>query len=166
MRSKEGMIRSCRESELEQALAVINDAAEAYHGVIPEDCWHEPYLDPKELEREVRAGVEFSCFLEEGRMEGVMGLQFVPDLWLIRHAYVRRASQRRGIGQALLTHLMGKSGRPLLVGTWEAASWAIRFYEKNGFVKRNRKESGLLLANYWRIPARQRDTSVVLVRES
>lgn len=164
MRSPDDPIRPCREGDLEHILAVINDAAFTYRGVIPPDCWHDPYMDLPELKREIAAGVEFLCHAERDRITGVMGLQRVRSLWLIRHAYVGTASQRRGIGRALLDRLLQTAGRPLLVGTWRAASWAVRFYERNGFCIQDREESDRLLRSYWSISARQRETSVVLIR--
>jgi GNAT superfamily N-acetyltransferase len=155
-------LRPCRPEDLKPTLAAINDAARAYEGIIPPDCWHEPYMNMQELEREIAAGVSFLCFVENGRIEGVMGRQFVRDVWLIRHAYVRMESQRKGIGRQLLKKLLEETGRPLLVGTWTAAAWAIEFYQKHGFKLLPPEDSARLLRAYWNIPDRQVETSVVL----
>lgn len=156
------MIRICQPNELEQVYAVINDGAIAYRGIIPEDCWKEPYMPWDELQHEVEAGVEFWGREEQGRLSGVMGLQGVKDVTLIRHAYVLTAWQRRGIGARLLSHLRGLVNTPMLIGTWADAFWAIRFYEKNGFHLVGREQKDLLLDRYWTVPPRQRDVSVVL----
>ena len=142
---------------------IINDAAQAYEGVIPDDCWHEPYMPMPELESEIAKGVRFYCAREGHRVVGVMGIQDVKDVTLIRHAYVRTASHRHGIGQALLDHLNRLTSRAVLIGTWKAATWAIRFYEKNGFRLISDAEKNRVLPMYWTIPARQVETSVVLV---
>ena len=158
------MIRHCPDSELATIEAIINEASEAYRGVIPADCWHEPYMPRAELMAEIAAGVEFSGWYENGIPVGVMGLQRVRDVTLIRHAYVRPSHQSRGIGRELLTALVARSTGPLLVGTWAAATWAVRFYERHGFRLVSPEEKDRLLDTYWTIPARQRDTSVVLAR--
>ena len=142
---------------------IINDAAQAYKGVIPADRWHEPYMPMAELESEIAKGVRFYCYWQDGRIIGVMGIQDVKDVTLIRHAYVRTASRRHGIGQALLEHLTTLTKRPLLIGTWKAATWAIRFYEKNGWRLATEEEKNRLLRIYWTIPDRQVEESVVLV---
>lgn len=142
---------------------IINDAAQAYKGIIPADRWHEPYMTMQELESEIGRGVRFYCAWDEGRIVGAMGIQDVKDVTLIRHAYVRTAARRHGIGQALLEHLNRLTTRPVLIGTWRAATWAIRFYEKNGFRLVTDEEKNRLLRTYWTIPGRQVDTSVVLV---
>lgn len=142
---------------------IINDAARAYEGVIPADRWHEPYMPMQELESEIAKGVRFYCCLQGHRITGVMGIQNVKDVTLIRHAYVRTAERRRGIGQALLEHLNRLTARPVLIGTWKAATWAIRFYEKNGFQLLSDAEKNRVLGMYWSIPARQVEESVVLV---
>ena len=158
------MIRACREDERSDILAIVNAAAEAYRGVIPEDCWHEPYMPAGELDEEISAGVEFWGHDDDGRLIGVMGIQAVRDVELIRHAYVRPAAQGRGVGGALLAHLeRGRIGR-LLVGTWAAAEWAIRFYEHRGFVLVPREATADLLRTYWDIPDRQVELSVVLAK--
>jgi N-acetylglutamate synthase-like GNAT family acetyltransferase len=158
-------IRRCDGTDFEVIYSIINEAAQAYKGVIPEDCWKEPYMPKEELRQEIDAGVIFWGCEEDGDLVGVMGLQHVQDVALIRHAYVRTAKQNRGIGKDLLFHLLKQTTRPILVGTWTAAAWAIRFYEKNGFRLVSRKEKDVLLKKYWRISERQIETSVVLVDE-
>jgi len=157
-----GAIRPCRDDERPAILAIVNAAAEAYRGVIPEDRWHEPYMDAAELDREIAAGVVFWGYEEDGELVGVMGIQPVGDVDLIRHAYVRPGRQRGGIGGALLAHLRDQASRPMLVGTWAAAEWAIRFYERHGFELVSRERKTELLQRYWDIPERQIETSVVL----
>jgi len=156
------MIRPCDSSEFETIYAIVNDAAQAYRGVIPKDCWKEPYMPKDELRREMDAGVVFWGYEEDGEVVGVMGLQPVQDVALIRHAYVRTARQNQGIGGKLLSHLRMLTDRPILVGTWAAAVWAIRFYEKHGFRLVSPEEKDRLLRKYWSIPERQIETSVVL----
>jgi GNAT superfamily N-acetyltransferase len=159
-----GNIRPCRGDERDAVLAVINAAAEAYRGVIPADRWHEPYMPPDEFDGEVAAGVAFWGYEEGGALLGVMGTQPVREVDLIRHAYVRPASQRLGVGGALLEHLLRQSKRRTLVGTWAAASWAIRFYERHGFELVSPERTAALLKTYWSIPERQIETSVALAR--
>jgi N-acetylglutamate synthase-like GNAT family acetyltransferase len=158
-------IRRCTDADVPAMFAIINDAAQAYRGVIPADRWHEPYMPEEELRAEIAAGVVFWGFEQEGRLVGVMGLQEVKDVALIRHAYVATAARRGGIGGRLLRHLMGETGRPVLIGTWAAASWAVRFYEQHGFTVTAPDEKARLLRAYWSIPDRQIETSVVLVDE-
>lgn len=158
-------IRRCTDADVPAMFAIINDAAQAYRGVIPADRWHEPYMPEEELRAEIAAGVVFWGFEQEGRLVGVMGLQDVKDVALIRHAYVATAARRGGIGGRLLRHLMGETGRPVLIGTWAAASWAVRFYEQHGFTVTTPDEKARLLRAYWSIPDRQIETSVVLVDE-
>ena len=155
-------IRPCAEHDRDTILAIVNSAAEAYRGVIPEDRWHEPYMDGAELDAEIAAGVGFWGYEEGGRLLGVMGIQSVADVDLIRHAYVRPGHQGAGIGGALLAHLRTGATRPLLVGTWADAAWAIRFYQRHGFTLADRERTAQLLRTYWSIPERQIDTSVVL----
>ena len=155
-------VRRCRDDERPAILAIVNAAAEAYRGVIPEDRWHEPYMDAAELDREVAAGVAFWGYEDAGELVGVMGIQPVGDVELIRHAYVRPGSQRAGIGGALLEHLRRDARRPMLVGTWAAAEWAIRFYRRHGFEQVSDERRTELLHRYWDIPERQVETSVVL----
>jgi len=158
------MIRPCTATDLAAIEAVINAAAEAYRGVIPADCWHEPYMPRSHLVAEIAAGVVFTGWKNAGGLVGVMGRQFVRDATLIRHAYVRPADQGRGIGGALLTTLMDQVTGPLLVGTWAAADWAIRFYLRHGFRRVSDSEKQRLLETYWRVPQRQQESSAVLVR--
>jgi GNAT superfamily N-acetyltransferase len=157
-------IRRCRDDERDRILAIVNGAAEAYRGVIPEDRWHDPYMPREELDAEIAAGVAFWAYEDDGTMLGVMGIQQVRDVDLIRHAYVVPDSQGRGIGTALLEHLLARAARPMLVGTWAAAEWAIRFYERHGFEYVGRGRTAALLRDYWDIPERQIETSVVLAR--
>lgn len=149
--------------EFEDAVNVVNDAAQAYKGVIPADRWKEPYMPAEELKKEVESGVEFYGWKENGALIAVMGIQLVNDVTLIRHAYVLTAYQRRGIGEKLLKHLLGLARTStVLVGTWEAAYWAVSFYEKHGFRLVPSEEKDRLLRKYWNIPERQIETSVVL----
>ena len=157
------MIRRCSDADFREIEAVINEAAQAYRGVIPADCWHEPYMTASALETEIAAGVEFWGWEESGALVGVMGLQRVRDVTLIRHAYVRTADQGRGIGGALLRFLTERATGPLLVGTWAAAVWAIGLYERHGFRLVSPAEKDTLLSTYWTISPRQKETSVVLV---
>ena len=143
-------------------LAIINDAAQAYRGVIPADRWHEPYMPADELMREITAGVVFWVAEDEGHALGVMGIQDKKDVALVRHAYTAPAAQRKGVGTQLLRHVQGLAHKPLLIGTWADASWAIEFYRRNGFTLLPRTEKDRLLQSYWSIPLRQIETSVVL----
>jgi GNAT superfamily N-acetyltransferase len=158
------LIRPCRDDERDAILAIVNAAAEAYRGVIPADRWHEPYMSREQLDAEIAAGVEFWGSERDGELVGVMGVQPVRDVDLIRHAYVAPEQQGRGIGRALMEHLMTGRTRPVLVGTWAAAGWAISFYERNGFERVSDERAAQLLRDYWSIPARQIETSVVLRR--
>jgi GNAT superfamily N-acetyltransferase len=157
-------IRRCRDDERGVILAIVNAAASAYRGVIPPDRWREPYLPADELEREIRAGVVFWGCERDGALAGVMGVQRVRDVELIRHAYVAPLSQRHGVGSALLEHLAARSTRRMLVGTWAAADWAIRFYRRHGFSPVEAERTTALLRTYWSIPERQVETSVVLAK--
>jgi GNAT superfamily N-acetyltransferase len=157
-------IRLCRDDERGAILEIVNAAAEAYRGVIPPDRWHEPYMPSDELDGEIHAGVAFWGYEHDGALLGVMGVQPVEDVDLIRHAYVRPDSQGKGVGGALLQHLMSSSSRQLLVGTWAAAEWAIRFYCGHGFEQVGPATKTRLLQTYWTIPERQVETSVVLAR--
>ena len=159
------MIRRCTEADFAAMDAIINEAAQAYRGVIPADCWHEPYMTGSALRAEIGAGVDFWGWQEWGSLLGVMGLQKVRDATLIRHAYVSPGHQGRGIGGALLRMLAGQTTPPLLVGTWAAAEWAIRFYQRHGFRLVSTEEKDRLLETYWSIPPRQKETSVVLVQD-
>ncbi len=156
------MIRRCDDRDLDAIAAIINDGAQAYKGVIPEDRWKEPYMPMSELQHEIREGVEFWGYEEDGSLTGVMGMQRVEDVTLIRHAYVRTAARSRGIGTQLLRELRKAASGPVLIGTWADAVWAIRFYEKNGFEVVEPQEKERLLRRYWTIPERQIETSVVL----
>ena len=157
------LIRACTDEDFDSILSIVNDAARAYRGVIPTDRWREPYMPAGELRHEIRAGVTFSgAEAPGGGLLGVMGSQSVHDVILIRHAYVRTGGQRRGTGSALLKHLVERAPRPVLIGTWRAARWAIRFYEKHGFGLVEGTEKDRLLRTYWDIPARQVETSVVM----
>ena len=156
------MIRPCTNADFQTIEAVINEAAEAYRGAIPADCWHEPYMTGSALKAEIEAGVNFWGWDESGTLIGIMGIQHLRDVTLIRHAYVRTAHQGRGIGGALLTFFAKQTADPLLVGTWAAAEWAIRFYERHGFRLVSPAEKDRLLSTYWSIPTRQKETSVVL----
>ncbi len=155
-------IRSCRDDERTAILAIINAAAEAYRGVIPDDCWHEPYMSSQELESEIGAGVAFWGCEADGALVGVMGIQPVRDVDLIRHAYVLPASQRGGIGGILIDHLRRSGTRRMLVGTWAAAEWAIGFYRHHGFERVSPGRKTALLKTYWTVPERQIEASVVL----
>ena len=156
------MIRRCRDNEFETIYSIINAAAVAYKGIIPQDRWKEPYMPEEELRHEVNEGVVFWGYEEDGELLGVMGIQPVLDVTLIRHAYVRPARQNQGIGGKLLSTLCQQTPRPILVGTWADAIWAIRFYEKHRFRLVTPKEKDRLLKKYWSIPRRQIETSVVL----
>jgi N-acetylglutamate synthase-like GNAT family acetyltransferase len=157
------MIRRCDERDFEPIWAIVNDGAQAYKGIIPADRWAEPYMSMEKLRHEIDEDVVFWGWEEAGTLTGVMGLQQVQDVTLIRHAYVRTGSQKQGIGARLLTHLQGLTSGPLLVGTWADAVWAIRFYERYGFQLVSQLEKERLLKKYWTIPDRQIETSVVLV---
>lgn len=157
------MIHPCTNADVLDVCAVINDAAQAYHGVIPADRWQEPYMPLDELKSEIAAGVIFWGWVEEGRLVGVMGVQPVKDVTLIRHAYVKTERRNRGIGGKLLAHLLARLDGRILVGTWRAAGWAIGFYQKYGFQLVGEAEKDRLLRTYWTIPQRQIETSVVLV---
>jgi GNAT superfamily N-acetyltransferase len=159
-----GEIRRCRDDECEQILAIVNAAAEAYRDVIPADRWREPYMPAAELDDEIAAGVVFWGYELDGVLVGIMGIQPVGDVDLIRHAYVSPASQRRGVGGALLAQLMRSPTRRTLVGTWAAADWAIDFYRRHGFELVPPARTAELLRAYWTIPERQIETSVVLAK--
>jgi N-acetylglutamate synthase-like GNAT family acetyltransferase len=156
------MIRRCEERDFELIWAIINDGAQAYKGIIPVDRWTEPYMSREKLQHEIDDGVVFWGCEEAGTLAGVMGIQPVQDVTLIRHAYVRTGCQKRGIGAHLLGYLRGKANGPVLIGTWADALWAIRFYERHGFQKVGSEEKNRLLKKYWSIPERQIETSVVL----
>ena len=157
-----GAIRRCRADERDDILRIVNAAAEAYRGVIPADRWQDPYMPGNELDAEIAAGVAFWGYEADGQLIGVMGIQPVDDVDLIRHAYVLPESQGGGVGSALIEHLRPLSRGRMLVGTWAAAEWAIRFYVRHGFALASRAETAALLRRYWSIPERQIETSVVL----
>ena len=156
------LIRKSVKADFAAMLAIINDAARAYHGVIPADRWHEPYMPSDELKTEIAEGVVFWVAEEDGRLLGVMGIQDKGDVSLVRHAYVAPTTQRNGVGTKLLHHVEGLVDKPILIGTWAAASWAIEFYRRNGFTIVPTDHKDHLLRKYWSIPARQIETSIVL----
>jgi GNAT superfamily N-acetyltransferase len=159
-------VRPCRKDECSAISEIINAAAEAYRGVIPADRWNDPYMSLRELDSEISAGVVFWAYENVGEVIGVMGIQSVRDVDLIRHAYVLPGSQRRGIGAALIGHIRSLSSRQMLVGTWAAATWAIAFYQRHGFVLVSPEQKTALLESYWTIPERQVETSVVMANPS
>ena len=156
------MIRRCNEHDFETIWTIINDGAQAYKGIIPVDRWTEPYMPREKLHHEIGEGVVFWGRVESGALIGVMGIQQVQGVTLIRHAYVRSGSQKQGVGAQLLAHLRALTDRPVLIGTWADAAWAIRFYEHHGFRVVTPEEKERLLRKYWTIPERQIETSVVL----
>lgn len=159
------MIRNGTDEDFDEILSIINDAAIAYKNVIPPDRWHEPYMTREELQAQIDDGVRFSCYVDGNEMVGVMGIQDKHDVDLIRHAYVRTKQRKGGIGTLLLLELINSSKKPVLIGTWKAAHWAIQFYGKHGFTLAVDEEKNRLLRKYWVIPDRQVETSVVLVDE-
>ena len=157
------MIRLCVSEDLQEIFQIINDASQAYKGIIPEDRYHEPYMELKELNSEIEAGVVFWGYCDEAnQLSGVMGVQSKGEVSLIRHAYVRTTERNSGIGGKLLNHIVSITDKPILIGTWESAIWAIRFYEKHGFTLTSTDEKKRLLQKYWNVPDRQIETSVVL----
>jgi N-acetylglutamate synthase-like GNAT family acetyltransferase len=156
------LIRRSGQGDLDAIAAIINEAAQAYRGVIPVDRWHEPYMSIEELKKEIADGVVFWMAEEGGRLLGVMGIQDKGDVALVRHAYVAPATQRSGVGTRLLRHVEGLADKPILIGTWATASWAIEFYRRNGFTVVPESDKDRLLRKYWSIPPRQIETSVVL----
>jgi GNAT superfamily N-acetyltransferase len=156
------MIHLCTDNDFNAIFEIVNDAARAYKGVIPDDRWREPYMAGDYLRHELDSGVVFWGYEENGELLGVMGIQDVQYLTLIRHAYVRTKHRSKGIGGRLIAHLKTLAARPMLVGTWQAATWAIRFYERYGFKLVSWEEKERLLRKYWNIPERQTETSVVL----
>ena len=155
-------IRPARPDDEDVILEIVNAAAEKYRGVIPADRWHDPYMGRDELRGEIAKGVAFSVCELDGEVVGAMGIQPVRNVDLVRHAYVRPDRQGSGIGRALMEHLKRGASRQVLVGTWAAATWAIQFYERNGFGLVDDDAKTLLLKTYWTIPERQIETSVVL----
>jgi N-acetylglutamate synthase-like GNAT family acetyltransferase len=158
------MIRDAIPADFDSIVDVINDAAIAYKGVIPADRWQEPYMPREELQAQLAEGVRFRVFVQGGEVIGVMGIQDRGEVQLIRHAYVRTKARGQGIGTVLLQHLLHDATKPILIGTWKAATWAIGFYEKHGFARVDEAEKTRLLQRYWLIPARQVETSVVLTQ--
>ncbi|MBP8081655.1 MAG: GNAT family N-acetyltransferase [Spirochaetes bacterium] len=156
------MIRPCNEDDFSTIYQIINDAATAYKGIIPADRWHEPYMSETELREQISDGVVFSCYTDNDEIIGVMGIQDKDVVKLIRHAYVRTVKRNKGIGGILLRHLISSSDKPVLIGTWKDAVWAIGFYQKNGFSLVDEKSKNLLLKKFWGVPERQIETSVVL----
>ncbi len=158
-----GDIKLCADKSVaHEIFEIINDGAQAYKGIIPDDRWHEPYMPFEELRKEIEAGIVFWGLEYDGELQGVMGIQDKGEVTLIRHAYVRTRSQNRGIGTKLLRHLEKTTEKPILIGTWAAASWAISFYQRNGYTLVLGEEKDCLLRKYWSIPERQVETSVVL----
>lgn len=158
------MIRPCSDLDFEEILEIINDGASAYKGVIPVDRWHEPYMTAVELRREMEDDVHFWGYEEQGRLNAVMGLQDKGEVMLIRHVYVRTKWRRKGLGGKLLCHLESGIDRPILIGTWAAASWAISYYQKGGYCLLPPETRTRLLRRFWKIPERQTETSVVLAK--
>jgi N-acetylglutamate synthase-like GNAT family acetyltransferase len=156
------MIRQCTDADFEAIYEIINDAAQAYKGVIPEDRWHEPYMSRIQLRHEMEDGVRFWGVEEEQVLVGVMGTQDKGDVCLIRHAYIKTIRRKEGMGTRLLRHLESMTEKPILIGTWADATWAIRFYQNNGYRLLSDAEKNALLRKYWNIPGRQVQTSVVL----
>lgn len=156
------MIRLCREQDIDAMYEIINDSARAYEGHIPEDRYHQPYMPKDELLSEIADGIVFYGYEDDGRLAAVMGIQDKGPVILIRHAYTRTERRGEGIGTQLLEHLLGMTGKPVLIGTWRDAAWAIRFYQKHGFTLVGQEEKDRLLREYWSIPERQVETSVVL----
>ncbi|MFC2154393.1 GNAT family N-acetyltransferase [Candidatus Altiarchaeota archaeon] len=159
------MIRKCTNKDFDSIAEIINDAAEAYRGIIPEDRWKEPYMSRDELRHEIDEGVVFWGYEENGELLGAMGIQYLEDVTLIRHSYVRTSRRNQGIGSQLLSFLRGQTTNPILIGTWAEATWAVRFYEKHGFALVSHEEKERLLRKYWNIPERQVETSVVLAEK-
>jgi N-acetylglutamate synthase-like GNAT family acetyltransferase len=159
------LIRPSREADVPAILAIVNAAAQAYRGVIPADRWHEPYMPREELEKEIADGIVFWVAEQDARLLGAMGIQDKGEVALVRHAYVAPDVQRNGLGTRLLRHVRGLTPKPVLIGTWAAAAWAIEFYRRNGFTLLPDAQKDALLLRYWSIPARQAETSVVLADE-
>ena len=156
------LIRKIQDADFAAMLAIINDAAQAYRGVIPTDRWREPYMPDDELAREIADGVLFWGAEQDGQLSGVMGMQDKGEVTLIRHAYVMQTAQGQGVGTSLLRHVAELSSKPILVGTWAAAAWAIEFYRRRGFILVSQQDKDTLLRKYWSIPERQMASSVVL----
>jgi N-acetylglutamate synthase-like GNAT family acetyltransferase len=159
------LIRKSVDEDFPAMLAIINDASHAYRGVIPPDRWHEPYMPKEDLAKEIASGVVFWVAEQEGHVSAVMGIQDKGAVALVRHAYVATTAQRGGVGTTLLRYVQGLTEKPILIGTWSAASWAVDFYRRNGFTVLPAAEKERLLRTYWSIPERQIETSVVLADE-
>jgi len=166
IRQEVKMIRRCKDSDFKTIFGVINDAAQAYRGVIPGDRWKEPYMPFEELRKEIEDGIIFWGLEHDGELLGVMGIQDKGGVMLIRHAYVRTRAQKLGIGTKLLQHLESMTDKPILIGTWAASTWAISFYEKKGYAPVSAEEKNFLLRKFWSIPERQVETSVVLANQT
>ena len=159
------MVKEYTKKDISKILHVINDASLRYKGIIPDNCWHEPYMSENELSAEFNNGVHMYGFQHDSKLIGVIGIQKVKDVILIRHAYTLSSYQGKGIGSVLLEYLLKKNqSSRLLVGTWRKATWAIRFYEKFGFILHAKDQSTLLLKKYWKISSNQIKNSVVLER--
>ncbi|RJQ79504.1 MAG: N-acetyltransferase [Desulfobacteraceae bacterium] len=156
------VLRPCEPNDFEDIYTIINDGAQAYKGVIPADRWHDPYMSRPDLEGEIQDNVLFWGIEQRGRLTAVMGIQDKGEVNLIRHAYVRTQCHRQGLGSRLLTCLAGMTAKPILIGTWADARWAVSFYQKHGYVLLEEEEKERVLKKYWRIPPRQVETSVVL----
>ena len=157
------MITEYTKKDISNILYVINDAAIKYKSVIPGYCWHEPYMSEQELIIEFNNGVHMFGYRSNDKLVGVMGIQELKEVTLIRHAYTLTCYQGTGVGKLLLKYILQKNkSASLLVGTWRNATWAIRFYEKSGFILQTKKRTVQLLKKYWKIPATQIDNSVVL----
>jgi N-acetylglutamate synthase-like GNAT family acetyltransferase len=156
------VIQRANDADVPEIFTIINAAAEVYRGVIPADRWHEPYMPLEELLDEIADGVEFWIAEGDGRVLGVMGMQDKSDVMLVRHAYVATNTQRSGVGTQLLRHVQSVTEKPILIGTWADATWAIDFYRRNGFTVVSHADKERLLRTYWSIPERQVETSVVL----
>jgi GNAT superfamily N-acetyltransferase len=159
------MLRKCIETDFDAIYDIVNDAAQAYRGVIPSDLWHEPYMNREELRDEIDDGVVFWGYEAGKQLLGIMGMQDKGEVILIRHAYVRTRMKRQGIGTRLLRHLQTMTKKPILIGTWASASWAVSFYRRNGYCLVKEGEKNQLLMKYWSIPERQVETSVVLTND-
>ena len=159
------MISEYKKTDTSKILHIINDASLKYKGIIPDNCWHEPYMTEKELANEFSVGVRMFGYHHNSKLIGVIGIQKVKDVILIRHAYTLTSHQGKGTGSALLKYLLKKNHNSrLLVGTWRDATWAIKFYKKFGFILHKKDQSALLLKKYWKIPSKQIKNSVVLER--
>ena len=156
------MIRPCAHSDFESIWEIINDGAQAYKGIIPADRWREPYMPKAALQHEIADGIEFWGVDSDEGLVGVMGIQDKGEVHLIRHAYVKTARRRQGIGAQLLEFLESRSTKPILIGTWADAAWALSFYQKHGYRLLDTEEKNALLKKFWSIPDRQVETSVVL----